>query len=201
MSIIKNAICAFACLIMGAAASFAANSTADANWQFVLPEYTHISPVTSPVLTAHVTDRTGNLYTPLHARFKVVTNAVENKQLYLNAKVVTDGGYEDAMFMQGGQVYVAFANLSKLPTSSSLLNCKLGAAPKDSPGVVAYPVTSVNGAENKYLEGKNRYEVTVKNGTTLIDINIGSNVLKTSFASNDQRGFYQAVLSLTEADI
>lgn len=62
-------------------------------------------------------------------------------------------------------------------------------------------MTSVSGAKSKFNKSKNKYEVTVENGTTYVNINIGSNVLRTSFASNDPKGFYQAVLSLTEADI
>ena len=134
-------------------------------------------------------------------KFRVITNASETKTLYLKANTVTNAGYEEAMFAQGGQVYIAFANLAKQPSSSSLTNCKMGAMPKDSPGVVAYPVIAIRGAEHKYLGAKNKYEVYVKNGTTDIDVIVGSHVLRSSFASNDPKGFYQAVLSLTEADI
>ena len=77
----------------------------------------------------------------------------------------------------------------------------MGALPKASPGVVAYPVTSISGAKSRYLQGQGKYEVYAENGTTLVTVNVGSNVLKSSFAGNDPKGFYQAVLSLTEADI
>ena len=45
------------------------------------------------------------------------------------------------------------------------------------------------------------YEVYIGNGITDVTVNVGSNVLRNSYAANDPRGFYQAVLSLTEADI
>ena len=163
--------------------------------------YTRITPVTSPVLLANITDKTGNLHSPLVSKFKVITNSSEEKTLYLKANVVTDLGYEEAMFEQGGTVYIAFAYLSRLPKSTSLANCKNGADPKDSPGVVAYPVISVLGAKNTYIKGKNKYEVYVENGTSYITVNVGSNVNKNSFGANDPKGFYQAILSLTEADI
>ena len=121
--------------------------------------------------------------------------------MYLKANVITDGGFEESMFEQGGRVYIAFANLANKPKSQSLANCKMGALPKDSPGIVAYPVLSVTGAKSKYLQGKGKYEVYAENGTTFVTVNVGSNVLRSSFAGNDPKGFYQAVLSLTEADI
>lgn len=176
-----------------------AADSATAVMQLVMPEYTKIEPVTSPVLTANITDRTGNLYTPLYAKFKVTTNVVE-KTLYLKANAVTDAGYEDAMFTQDGRVYIAFTNISEAPSSASLFNCKTNALPKDSPGVVAYPVISVTGAHSEYNTANNKYELTVKNGITNINVNVGSHVLRSSFASNDHKGFYQAVLSLTETD-
>ena len=180
---------------------YCANDSAQADFMFELPSFTRIAPITSPVLTAHITDRTGNLYSPLMSRFRVITNATEAQTLYLKANVVTDGGYEEAMFEQGGQVYVAFANLARVPKSNSLANCKAGGMPDDSPGIVAYPVTSIVGAQHKYLSGKNKYELSVNTGVTDITVNIGSNVLKSSFGGNDPRGFYQAILSLTDADI
>jgi len=178
--------------------SIAADS-ASAVMQLAIPEYTNIQPITSPVLTANITDRTGNLYAPLFAKFKVTTN-VPKKTLYLKANAVTNAGYEEAMFSQDGKVYIAFANIKDIPTSSSLYNCKTNALPKDSPGVVAYPVLSVTGAETEYNAGKNKYELTLKNGITFINVHVGSHVLRTTFASNDHKGFYQAVLSLTETD-
>lgn len=180
--------------------SFAEN-TASMDFSVTVPSYVQIQSVTSPVLVANITDRTGNLYAPLSSKFKVITNSKNTKTLYLKANTVTDNGYEEAMFEQGGRVYIAFANLAKTPKSQALANCKMGALPKDSPGIVAYPVNSILGAEHKYVNSKNKYEVYVNNGTTFITVNVGSNVLKNSFASNDPKGFYQAVLSLTEADI
>ena len=77
----------------------------------------------------------------------------------------------------------------------------MGALPEDSPGIVAYPVSSIEGAEYKFMPSKNKYEITVDSGMSYVTVNIGRNVLKNSFADNDPKGFYQAVLSLTEADI
>lgn len=203
MSIINfKKFLAVMCLIMsGTLTSFAENNAASAEFSFNIPEYVRIEPMTSPVLVANITDRTGNLAAPLSSGFKVVTNSAEAKTLYLKANTVTQGGYEEAMFERGGVVYIAFANLAKIPKSSSLAKCKAGADAQDSPGVVAYPVTSVSGAKSKFNKNKNKYEVTVENGTTYVTVNIGSSVLRTSFAANDPKGFYQAVLSLTEADI
>jgi len=201
MNIIKKGIFLLGVLVMSMLHSHAVTPTQTDVLSFTISSFTRIAPVTSPVLTACITDRTGNLHAPMHARFKVITNSSTKKTLYLNAKTVTEGGYEDAMFTQGGQVYIAFANLAKVPASSALNNCKRSAIPADSPGVVAYPIISVSGAENKFLPDINRYELSVPNGTTMIDVNVGANVLRNSFASNDRRGFYQAVLSLTETDI
>lgn len=163
--------------------------------------YLQIDTITSPVLTANITDKTGNLYTPLFSKFRVISNSRDTKTLYLKANTITDCGNEEAMFEMNGRVYIAFANLEKTPKTQALANCKLGTHPKESPGIVAYPVTSILGADSKYLHGRGKYEVYVKNGTTFITVNIGSNVLRNSFASNDPKGFYQATLSLTEADI
>lgn len=176
--------------------------SASSEISFTIQPYTLISPVTSPVLTAHITDKTGDLHSPLSTTFRVITNSPEDKNLYLKANVLTQNGYEEAMFEQGGQVYIAFANLRRMPTGSALTNCKIGAAPNDSPGVVAYPVTSITGVETKkYLSGENKYELSIKSGTSFVTVNVGTTVLKSSFGGNDPRGFYQAVLSLTEADI
>lgn len=189
-------LCAF---LLNITCAFAANNSASADFSVTIPKYVKVEPVTSPVLTANITDRTGNLYAPLSAKFKVITNSAEKTKLYLKANTITQGGYEDAVFEQNGRVYVAFSNLAHPPKSQSLYNCKIGSLPKDSPGVVAYPIISVNGAESRYIKGK--YEVTTDSGTSFVTVNIGQSVLKNSFASNDPRGFYQAVLSLTEADI
>ena len=176
--------------------------SASSEISFTIQPYTLISPVTSPVLTAHITDKTGDLHSPLSTTFRVITNSPEDKNLYLKANVLTQSGYEEAMFEQGGQVYIAFANLRYMPTGSALANCKIGAAPNDSPGVVAYPVTSITGVETKkYLSGRNKYELSIKGGTSFVTVNVGTNVLRSSFGGNDPKGFYQAILSLTEADI
>ena len=119
----------------------------------------------------------------------------------MKSNVITEGGFEESMFEQGGRVYIAFANLTKLPKSSSLTNCKMGARPTESPGIVAYPITSISGAKHKFNKNINKYEVFVENGTTFVNVNIGANVLPSSFGPNDPQGFYQAILSLTEVDI
>ena len=202
MKIFNRILAIFVLFCFSFGAAYADGESARADFSFTIPRYTSITPVTSPVLIANITDRTGNLHSPLYTRFRVITNSHENKNLYLKANVVTEGGMENAMFEQGGQVYIAFANLARIPSSSSLYNCKMGAMPADSPGVVAYPVTSIQGTEKaRYMKGKDKYEVEVKGGETYVTVNVGQNVLRSSFAGNDPKGFYQAILSLTEADI
>lgn len=176
-------------------------NTQSIDFSIQLERFIKIEAVDSAVLTANITDRTGNLYAPLRSRFKVISNSNETKTLYLKANTVTENGIEEAMFSAGGRVYIAFANLAKRPTSEALANCKNGTHPKDSPGVVAYPVNSILGAKHKYCNDKGKYEVYVGNGTTNITVNVGSQVLQSSFASNDPKGFYQTTLSLTESDI
>ncbi len=200
MTIIKNTLSVLLYLFLTVLPAFC-DVCATADFQVTIPEYTKIEPITSPVLTANITNRTGNLYTPLNAGFRVTTNAADKKIFYLSANTTTEAGYENAMFSQGGQVYIAFANLSKTPSSFALANCKNGSLPKDSPGVVAYPVISLSGAEYKYLQDDNKYELSIGNGITNVAIHVGSNVLKSSFAGNDPKGFYQAIISMTEADI
>lgn len=178
---------------------FAENNNASAVFSVSIPEYVKVESVLSPVLTANITDRTGNLHAPLCSKFKVISNSADTKTLYLKAHTTTDAGQENAMFEQGGQVYIAFANLAKIPKSQALANCKYGALPKESPNVVAYPVISVTGAKHKFITDK--YEVYAENGVSYVTIDIGSNVLGSSFAANDSKGFYQTILSLTEADI
>ena len=202
MNIFKKVLTLLGIITISALQGLAAEThTMSAEYTIQVPEYMNIKPLTSPVLTANVHNRFGNLHAPLSTTFRVSTNASQTKTLYLQANVTTEGGYEPAMFAQGGQVYVAFASLRKTPTSSALVNCKMGGDPKSSPGIVAYPVTSVYGADHKYVYGKNKYEIYINNGITDVTVNVGTNVLQSSFASNDPRGFYQAVLSLTEADI
>lgn len=190
----------FAAFVFFCTQAFCAES-AGLDFSISVDSYLKIEPITSPVLIANVTDRTGNLANPLFAKFKVVTNMPDSRTLYLQAKTNTDSGQESAMFVQGGQVYVAFSNVLKPPKSQSLANCKIASNPKDSPGVVAYPITSILGAQNQYISSKQKYEVYVDNGTTFVTVNIGANVLKSSFGGNDPKGFYKATISLTEADI
>ena len=202
MNILKKVFSVLGILIISAVSGYASEvHTLSTDFTVQVPEYMNIIPMTSPVLTANVTNRTGNLFSPLSTTFRVLSNTSQTKTLYLQAHVTTQGGYEPAMFAQGGQVYVAFANLSKIPESSALANCKMGGMPKDSPGIVAYPVTSVHGANYKYIPSKEKYEVYIENGKTDVTVNVGASVLRNSFAGNDPRGFYQATLSLTEADI
>lgn len=203
MNIFKKALIVLGIMAISTIQSFAAEvHTMGAEYSIDIPEYMSIKPMTSPVLTANVHNRFGNLYAPLSTTFRVTTNTTQTKTLFLQANVNTEGGYESSMFMQGGQVYIAFASLKKIPSASALRNCKIGGgSPKDSPGIVAYPVTSVYGAKHKYIPGKEKYEVYINNGITDVTVNVGTNVLQSSFAANDPRGFYQAVLSLTEADL
>ena len=175
--------------------------SASINYSLEFNPYLQINTITSPVLVANITDKTGNMYTPLFSKFKVISNSREKTSLYLKATALTENGNEEAMFEMGGRVYIAFANLKDKPKGQSLANCKLGTHPKDSPGVVAYPVNSILGAEHKYIHGKGKYEILVDNGTSYITVNVGSNVLLNSFSTNDPKGFYQATLVLTESDI
>lgn len=174
--------------------------SASMNFEIYLPSYLQIQTVTNPVLIANITDKTGNLYSPLLSRFKVVSNSAEKRTLYLRANAITENGIEESMFDYNGMVYIAFANVAKKPQGEALANCILGTHPKNSPGIVAYPVTSILGAESKYQFGKGKYEIYVNNGVTNITVNIGSNILKNSFAQNDPKGFYQATLLLTESE-
>ena len=178
-----------------------ASESASAYFSVTLPAYMEIKTLSSAVLTANVTDKTGNLYAPLSSKFRVISNDTETKTLYLRANTITDAGYEESMFDRNGRVYIAFGNVSNKPKSQALANCKLGAKPNDSAGVVAYPITSIIGAKYDYQRGLGKYKVYVNNGVTDITVNVGSNVLKSSFAENDPKGFYQATLLLTESDI
>lgn len=175
--------------------------SASVEFSINLPDYLQIDTVTSAVLTANITDKTGNLYAPLSTRFRVISNSNETKKLYLRADALTDNGNESAMFNYGGRVYVAFTNVVHKPSSQSLANCKMGAMPKESPGVVAYPINSIIGVESKYRTDIEKYELDIENGVTNIDVNIGSHVLRNSFDKNDPMGFYQTTLSITETDM
>jgi len=197
---IKRIWIVFLAFILFTPIVYAAES-ASINFSINIPPYMEIQTVTNSVLTAHITDDTGNLYSPLQSRFKIISNQVDDQTLYLKANTITDNGYESALFERGGVVYIAFSNIEKKPTSEALANCKYGARAKESPGVVAYPIIGIYGAKSKYKAEKNKYELYVKNGVTDILVNVGQNVLKSSFASNDPKGFYQATLSITEADI
>lgn len=174
---------------------------ASVNFSISLPSYIQITSVTSPVLTVNITDDTGNLYAPIQSKFRVISNSNEKQTLYLKANTVTQNGQESAMFEYGGRTYIAFAHVEKKPTAQALANCKMGGMRKDSPSVVAYPINSIIGAEHRYRRASSGYEIFVEGGVTDIAVNVGSNVLINSFDRNDPRGFYQATLTLTEADM
>lgn len=180
---------------------YALAESASAVIAVTLPAYIKIEALTGEVLTANITDRTGNMHSPLYSKFRVISNFGEPTTLYLKANTHTEAGNEPAMFERGGVVYIAFSNVANKPKSEALVNCKFSSKPENSPGVVAYPIYSINGAEYKYKQADDRYEVQVENGITDISVTVGNNVLKSSFASNDPNGFYQATLILTEADI
>ncbi|MCQ2740015.1 MAG: hypothetical protein MJ237_07300 [bacterium] len=199
MNVVKKLLMLAGIIYVGISSCYA--ESASIQYQIQIPSYMQITPTTSPVLTAYVSDKTGNLKMPLRSTFRVISNCQEKQTLYLKANAVTANGMESAMFMRGNRVYIAFARLAQLPTSNALANCKMGGNPADSPGVVAYPINSVRGAENKYNSAKGKYEVFVENGITDISVDIGTNVLLDSFSSNDPKGYYQAILSLTETDI
>jgi hypothetical protein len=188
-------------LIFNVSHALAESPSASVEFAIVMPAFLQIRSLTGEVLTANITDRTGNLYAPLTSKFRVISNSPEPTKLYLKANAITDAGSASAMFERGGRVYIAFTNAVNRPKSQSLANCMIGGRAEESPGVVAYPINSIVGAEHDYKSGDKRYEVFVENGTTDITVNIGNNVLKSSFASNDPNGFYQATLLLTEADI
>jgi hypothetical protein len=201
MSIVKKIFVASMLLIFNITTVLAQSTCASSDLSVQLPAFASVQAETSPTLTVHVTDKTGYLYTPIGARFKVVSNTADAQNLYLKATVRTQNGYEDAMFEQNGRIYIAFSSLRKIPSTQSLSNCRIGGTPNESPGIVAYPVDSVRGGLSaRYLHGKSKYEIQVGNGTSYINVDIGRQVLLNSFGSNDPKGFYQATLTLTDID-
>lgn len=197
----KNIFIALIMMLVCVNPSYCTNTTARADLSLDFPEFLKIQTITSAVLIANITDKTGNLYAPLSSRFRVISNSGHTQTLYLKAESLTENGNESSMFNFGSQVYIAFTNMNKRPRSEALANCKMGTDPKYSPGVVAYPITSIIGAKSDYQYGEGKYKIYVNNGTTDISVNIGSFVLRNSFDVNDPKGFYQATLSLTESDI
>ena len=195
----RNVILVFFIILLNSLTVLAHDASVDIALEF--PEYFKIETVTSPILTANITDDTGNLYAPLSSKFKVISNSRETKEIYLKSESFTESGAMPSMFARGGRVYIAFTNVNKKPTNQALINCKNGSRAKESPGVVAYPITSIVGARTQYQYGKNNYKVFIENGITDILVNVGSHVLLNSFDKNDPRGFYQATLTLTEAEI
>ena len=196
---IKNLIVVLMFFVITSCRAFA--ESASIEFSINVAPYMQIQTLTSPVLIANITDKTGNLYAPLFSKFRVISNSGDTKTLYLKAHTITEHGNEGAIFTANGRVYIAFSNVNNKPTSQSLANCKYSANPNESPGVVAYPIASILGTKTKYVDNGSKYEVYVGNGTTDITVNIGSQVLRNTFGSNDPKGFYQATLSLTEADI
>ena len=186
-------------LLLGSNITFGAQNQINTEFQIHIPKFLSIKPITSPVLYANITNRTGNLYSPLSATFRVVTNTQELETLYLSGKVDTLSGKEDGFFELGGQVYLAFTYVSGMVEHSDLVRCKIGE--KESKGVVAYPVLYVNGADSKFIPSKDKYEINVGNGVHNITVYIGSNVLWSSFDLLDKNGLYKAEITLTEADI
>jgi hypothetical protein len=174
---------------------------ASVDFSITLPEYIQIQTISNAVLIANITDKTGNLFAPITSRFRVISNSNDTKTLYLKSEAITENGNEESMFKMGGRVYVAFANVKTKPSSQALINCKLGSHPKESPGVVAYPINSILGAKSEFDQGLGKYKIFIESGITNIIVNIDSHVLRNSFDSNDPKGFYQATLSLTESEI
>ena len=145
--------------------TFAEGNSASVEMSFIVNRYMQIDTVSNAVLTANITDKTGNLYAPLQTKFRVISNTCEEQTLYLKANAVTENGMESAIFEYGNQKYIAFAHVAQKPTAQALANCKLGLEAESSPGVVAYPITSILGAKYKYQRGKGKYEIYIKNGT------------------------------------
>jgi hypothetical protein len=195
----KNIFIAVLLFFMTHTAALAERASVD--FSITLPEYIQIQTVSNAVLIANITDKTGNLFAPITSRFRVISNSNSTKTLYLKSEAITENGNEESMFKMGGRVYVAFANVKTKPSSQALMNCKLGSHPKESPGVVAYPINSILGAKSQFDQGLGKYKIFIEAGITNIVVNIDSHVLRNSFDSNDPRGFYQATLSLTESEI
>ena len=89
----KKILLSFLVLISSTLASFADGNSASAVFNVTIPRFVKVEAISSPVLTANITDRTGNLYTPLSTTFKVISNSAEKTTLYLKANTVTDGGF------------------------------------------------------------------------------------------------------------
>ena len=195
----KNIFIAVLLFFMTHTAALAEQASVD--FSITLPEYIQIQTVSNAVLIANITDKTGNLFAPITSRFRVISNSNDTKTLYLKSEAITENGNEESMFKMGGRVYVAFANVKTKPSSQALINCKLGSHPKESPGVVAYPINSILGAKSEFDQGLGKYKIFIESGITNIIVNIDSHVLRNSFDSNDPKGFYQATLSLTESEI
>ena len=199
---IKKFLIILVLFLVNFSASYASTGqSASVEFSFTVAPYMQIDTVSNAVLTANITDKTGNLYAPLQSRFKIISNCSETQTLYLKATALTENGYENAIFEYGGMVYIAFTHVASKPTGKAFASCKMALSPKESPGVVAYPITSITGVKHKYKKGDGKYEIYVGNGVTNMAVNVGSHVLRNSFDKNDPRGFYQATLSLTEADI
>ena len=175
-------------MVLHCLTTFAANDTATVTMSFTIPPYTNITPMTNTVLTANVVnDRVIN---PLHVRYRVVTN-MEEVPLYLTTKSLVDGGYEYSMFNQGGQVYIALTSIG----NASLQNLTEAKCNLRSNNVLVLPVTSITGAEYRFVRDK--YELYIKNGTHFIDLHIGL----FPPIGGTKNGIYQATVYLTETEI
>ena len=68
----KNIFIALFLAIASMMPTFAASTTASAELALEFKEFLKIQTVTSAVLVANITDKTGNLYAPLSSRFRVI---------------------------------------------------------------------------------------------------------------------------------
>ena len=78
----KNIIIVLFIMLSSILSSFAQEASMDFNIE--LTEYIQIQTVTSAVLIANITDKTGNLYSPLSSRFKVISNSRTSISIWNN---------------------------------------------------------------------------------------------------------------------
>ena len=72
-------------LIFNVSHALAESPSASVEFSITMPAFLQIRSLTGEVLTANITDRTGNLYAPLTSRFRVTSNSLEPTTLYLKA--------------------------------------------------------------------------------------------------------------------
>ena len=53
--------------------------SASIEFSLTVDPYMEIQTLTSPVLIANITDKTGNLYSPLFSKFRVISNSGDTK--------------------------------------------------------------------------------------------------------------------------